>query len=51
MLDVPFTKIGQTFGGKDHATVMNGVEKVENSLKSDKDLAKAVTELESRLKA
>jgi len=50
MLDVPFTKIGQTFGGKDHATVMNGVEKVENSLKTDKDLFKAVSELEARLK-
>jgi chromosomal replication initiator protein len=50
MLDVPFTKIGQTFGGKDHATVMNGVEKVENSIKTDKALAKAVSELETRLK-
>jgi chromosomal replication initiator protein len=51
MLDVPFTKIGQTFGGKDHATVMNGVEKVENSLKTDKALSKAVEELKTRLKA
>jgi chromosomal replication initiator protein len=50
LLDVPFTKIGQTFGGKDHATVMNGVQKVENSRKTDKDLDKAITELEGRLK-
>lgn len=50
LLDVPFTKIGQTFGGKDHATVMNGVQKVENAIKSDKDLQKAVTELKARLK-
>lgn len=50
LLDVPFTKIGQTFGGKDHATVMNGVQKVENSIKTDKDLAKAVGELQARLK-
>ena len=51
LLDVPFTKIGQTFGGKDHATVMNGVQKVENSIKTDKELAKAVNELQVRLKA
>jgi chromosomal replication initiator protein len=51
LLDVPFTKIGQTFGGKDHATVMNGVQKVENSIKTDKELAKAVNDLQARLKA
>lgn len=51
LLNVPFTKIGITFGGKDHATVMNGVQKVENSLKDNKDLQAAVAELEGRLKA
>ncbi len=51
LLDTPFTKIGQTFGGKDHATVMNGVNKVEKSLKSDPDMKKAVDELIARLKA
>lgn len=50
LLDVPFTKIGISFGGKDHATVMNGVNKVENSIKTDKNLQKAVAELTSRLK-
>jgi chromosomal replication initiator protein len=51
LLDVPFTKIGESFGGKDHATVMNGVEKVDNSLKSDKQLQSVISELESRLKS
>lgn len=51
ILDVPFTKIGQTFGGKDHATVMNGVTKVENQLKTDKTLQETVTKLKERLKA
>jgi len=51
MLDVPFTKIGQTFGGKDHATVMNGVEKVENALKTDKQLQSVVNDLQQRLKS
>lgn len=51
LLDTPFTKIGQIFGGKDHATVMSGVNKVEKSLKTDPDMKKAVNELIGRLKA
>lgn len=50
MLDTPFTKIGKAFGGKDHATVMNGVNKVEKSLKTDDSLKEAVNELKDRLK-
>ncbi|MCI1245207.1 MAG: chromosomal replication initiator protein DnaA [Bacilli bacterium] len=49
MLDVTYTKIGQAFGGKDHATVMNGVEKVDNSLKNDRRLQATVSELKGRL--
>lgn len=49
MLDTPFIKIGETFGGKDHATVMNGVKKVENSLKNDPDMIAAISELKSKL--
>ena len=50
LLDAPYTKIGEAFGGKDHATVMNGVNKVENSLKEDKDLQKAIADIKERLK-
>ena len=50
MLDLPFLKIGQLFGGKDHSTVMNGVEKVEKSLKTDTSLVAAIDELQKRLK-
>ena len=49
MLQVPFTKIGQYFGGRDHATAMKGVEKVEKSLKFDADMRKAVDELKAKL--
>ena len=49
LLGTPFTKIGQTFGGKDHVTVMRGVEKVENSLKTDPDMQKAVKDLKAKL--
>ena len=50
-LDVPFTKIGFMFGGKDHSTVMSGVNKVEKSLKTNELLQKAVSEIEARLKS
>ena len=50
MLDVPFTKIGYTFGGKDHSTVMSGVEKVEKELKINSNLQEAINELKKRLK-
>lgn len=51
MLDVPFTKIGFIFGGKDHSTVMSGVNKVENSLKTNTNLQTAVSEIKSQLKS
>ena len=49
-LDVPLKKIGDIFGGKDHTTVMSGINKVEKELKTDKQLQQAVEELESLIK-
>lgn len=49
MLNTPYTKIGAIFGGKDHATVMNGVQKVEKFAASDPDMATAIAELKRRL--
>ena len=51
MLDLPFTRIGLLFGGKDHSTVMNGVEKVENSLKTNTSLQTAINEIKTQLKS
>lgn len=50
MLDTPFTKIGMVFGGKDHSTVMSGVEKVEKELKINSALETAIGEIKSHLK-
>ena len=40
-----FPKIGTDFGGKDHSTVMHSVEKIENEIKVNKDLANIVEKL------
>ena len=49
-LDVPLKKIGDIFGGKDHTTVMNAIQKVDKGLKTDEKLKEAVEELQRRLK-
>ena len=51
MLDTPFTKIGYLFGGKDHSTVMNGVTKVEKTLKTNTALQQAISEIKINLKS
>ena len=49
-LDVSLKKIGDIFGGKDHTTVMNAIQKVDKGLKTDAKLKEAVEELQKRLK-
>ena len=49
-LDVSLKKIGEIFGGKDHTTVMNAIQKVDKGLKTDEELKEAVEELQKRLK-
>ena len=50
-IDIPLTKIGAMFGGRDHTTVMNGILKVENMLKTDESLKIAVNNLQKALKS
>ena len=50
-IDIPLTKIGTMFGGRDHTTVMNGILKVENMLKTDESLKIAVNNLQKALKS
>lgn len=40
-----FPKIGTEFGGKDHSTVMHSVEKIDNEIKVNKDLANIIEKL------
>ena len=50
-IDVPLTKIGAMFGGRDHTTVMNGILKVENMLKTDESLKIVINNLQKTLKS
>lgn len=50
MLDTPYTKIGYIFGGKDHSTVMSGVEKVEKELKTNPNIETVINEVKALLK-
>lgn len=43
------TDIGQRFGGKDHTTVMNAVERVEGLLDSDEAIRNAVEAIDRKL--
>ena len=45
MTSESFPKIGTEFGGKDHSTVMHSVEKIENEIKINKDLANIIDKL------
>ena len=49
-IDVPLTKIGSMFGGRDHTTVMNGIAKVEEMLKTDESLKTVINNLQKTLK-
>ena len=48
--DLGLKQIGKLFGGRDHTTVMSGVQKVENELKTNMAVKQAVSELEKKLK-
>lgn len=49
MLDVPFKKIGATFSGRDHSTIMHSVETVDQMLKTDGQAKLVVEELKKRI--
>lgn len=46
MMDLPFVKIGEEFGKRDHSTVINACDKVELAIKKDLNYRQALLELE-----
>ncbi|MFV0478965.1 MAG: chromosomal replication initiator protein DnaA [Anaerorhabdus sp.] len=50
LLDLPYAKIGEEFGGRDHSTIMSSCEKVEKLMKKTPSYAQAVIEIEKIIK-
>lgn len=48
-LDKSLVDIGKAFGGKDHTTVMNALQRVSTLQAADQDLAKDIEDLEQRI--
>lgn len=48
-LDRSLVDIGKVFGGKDHTTVINALERVRNLQAADQDIAKDIEDLETRI--
>jgi chromosomal replication initiator protein len=48
-LDLPYTEIGELFGGRDHSTVIHSVNKVEAEMASDGDFRERVRRLRDEL--
>ena len=44
-----FPKIGIQFGGRDHSTVMHSVEKIENEITTNKELANIIEKLKKEI--
>lgn len=51
LTDHSLVGIGEKFGGKDHATVIHSVKKVENEMKIKKDFKEIVERLELKIKS
>jgi chromosomal replication initiator protein len=49
ILDLPYTEIGELFGGRDHSTVIHSVNKVEADMASDGEFRRRVRSLHGEL--
>lgn len=50
MLDIPLAKIGESFGGRNHTTVMHADDKISELLHSDASLSTAIEDIKKRLR-
>lgn len=50
LLDISLQSIGQEFGGRDHSTIINACEKVDNLLKTDHDYVIVIENLKKLIK-
>lgn len=50
LLNLPYIKIGDEFGGRDHSTVISACTKVEKEIQKNPSFSKAVQDIEESLK-
>jgi chromosomal replication initiator protein len=49
LLDLPLTRIGGLFGGRDHSTVIHSIRKAEENMAADPSFEKRVEDLKKNL--
>ncbi|ATG97707.1 chromosomal replication initiator protein DnaA [Mesoplasma lactucae] len=47
ILNISYVQIGHEFGGKDHTTVLNAVNKIQDRMDNDKDFKKVIMKLKN----
>lgn len=50
LIDISLPKIGQSFGGRDHSTVIHACDKISSELEKDQNLNNVLIELEKKIK-
>ncbi|WMI81148.1 chromosomal replication initiator protein DnaA [Anaerotignum sp. MB30-C6] len=50
LLDISLPKIGESFGGRDHTTVIHAISKIEKQLENDTALQNTILQLEKDIK-
>jgi chromosomal replication initiator protein len=51
MTDLSLVGIGEKFGGRDHATIIHSIKKIESEMKVKKELKNTVEKIEQRLRS
>lgn len=49
MLNIPLQEVGRALGGRDHTTIMHGVEKITDELKTDPSLQNTIEILKKKI--